>query len=165
VAVYINRYLISPKGDCVIASIGDQFLLLLISDFTVGNILDMLASYVMYKIAMIRGPKGKGSNESVKPDFDVAEEYLRLLYRQFVVCLGMPIFPWLPLLGIICHIVDYKVSKYILLNYCQQTYHLRGSMKKFLTFYLFCTAILAGASFPFGAAWILTNYTFSRCAI
>jgi len=146
-------------------NIGDQFLLLLLVDLTLGNFLDVFQLLVLWKYGKMKGAKGTRSNESEKPEFDVAEQYLQLLYRQFVIFLGMPIFPWLPLLGVLCHLVDYKVSKYILLKYCQQNYYLRGSMKKFLAFYLFFTALLAVGCFPFGAAWMLSGYTLKECVM
>jgi len=154
IAMYISRYiLLAEQHDgCNIASI-------------ILNILALVLTAVMRAIGRRKGRKSAASNEEAKPEFDVAEEYLQLLYRQFVVYLGMPIFPFLPLLGFLSHLVDYKTDKYRLLRMCQQTYHLRGSMRKFLTFYLFVTAGIAAISFPYGAAWILSSYNFSKCQI
>jgi len=164
VAMYICRFLIL-RNSCVFGAVGDQFLSLIIVDLTLGNVLDMMSVHVRWKYGEMKANKSQKSNEEEKPEFDVAEQYLQLLYRQFVIFLGMPIFPWLPLLGLICHVVDYKVSKYILVKYCQQKYYLHGSMKKFLTFYLFFTALIAVASYPFGAAWLFSSYSLDHCAM
>jgi len=164
IVMYVWRYVIAKKADdCDVGSIGDQFLLLLVVDVFLVNFLDIAQHFLLWKYGKMKGKTSTRSNEAEKPEFDVPDQYLQVLYRQFVIFLGMPIFPWLPLIGAFCHFVDYVVSKFILIKYCQQTYYLRGSMKKFLTFYLFTIAFLAIASYPFGAVWMLTGITQKEC--
>jgi hypothetical protein len=72
---------------------------------------------------------GKGSNDSVRPEFDLAEEYLELIYRQFIIYLAFAIVPLVPVLGLLANIVEYRVDKYRLLRICQQPRGLQGSMR------------------------------------
>lgn len=44
-----------------------------------------------------------------QPEFDIAEEYVELLYRQFLIMLGISVFPLLTLLAAAGFFVEYVV--------------------------------------------------------
>jgi len=151
------------NSSCLTSSVGVQLLFLLVFDLTVQNIWEISFGWFRAKVNERRGMMGKGSNDSVRPEFDVAEEYLEVMYRQFIVYLAFAIVPLAPVLGLICNIVEYRVDKYRLLRICQHPRGLQGSMRNFLTFFLFCTAAVALASPPFGSAWVMSGQSQSMC--
>ncbi len=60
------------------------------------------------KMNQRKGMMGQGSNDSVRPEFDLAEEYLEVMYRQFILYLAFAIIPLAPVLGLICNVVAYR---------------------------------------------------------
>lgn len=148
---------------CLTSSVGVQLLFILVFDLTVQNFWEISFGWFRAKVNERRGMLGKGSNDSVRPEFDVAEEYLEVMYRQFIVYLAFAIVPLAPVLSLLCNIVEYRVDKYRLLRICQHPRGLQGSMRNFLTFFLFCTAAVALASPPYGSAWVMSGQSQSMC--
>lgn len=151
------------SSTCKTSSVGVQLLFLLVFDLTVQNLWEISFGLFRAKVNERRGMMGKGSNDSVRPEFDVAEEYLEVMYRQFIIYLAFPIFPLVAALGLVCNVVEYRVDKYRLLRICQHPRGLQGSMRNFLTFFLFCTAAVALASPPYGASWVMSGQSQSIC--
>jgi len=151
------------NSSCLTSSVGVQLLFLLVFDLTVQNLWEISYGWFRAKVNERRGMMGKGSNDSVRPEFDVAEEYLEVMYRQFIIYFAFAIVPLAPVLGLVCNIVEYRVDKYRLLRICQHPRGLQGSMRNFLTFFLFCTAAVALASPPYGSAWVMSGQSQSMC--
>jgi nitrate reductase NapE component len=124
---------------------------------------EIISSWMKVKCNAHQGMMGEGSNDSVRPEFDLAREYLEVLYRQFIVYLAFSIFPLVAVLGLICNIFEYKLDKYRLLRICQHPRGLQGSMRKFLVFFLFTIAVVALVGPPFGAVWVLTGSAKTMC--
>ena len=40
-------------------------------------------------------------------DFDLADEYVEVFYRQFIIILGMTVFPAITALGAVAYIIEY----------------------------------------------------------
>lgn len=151
------------NSSCLISTVGVQLLFLLVFDLTVNNAWEIFSGWLKAKISARRGMLGKGSNDSVRPEFDLAEEYLLLIYRQFIIYLAFGIMPLVPVLGLIANLLEYRVDKYRLLRICQHPRGLQGSMRNFLTFFLFATAVVALASPPYGMAWVLSGQSEHMC--
>jgi hypothetical protein len=49
---------------------------------------------------------------TVQPEFDIAKEYMELFYKQFIICLGMTVFPLITLLGMLSYILEYMLDRY-----------------------------------------------------
>jgi len=135
------------NSSCLTSSVGVQLLFLLVFDLTVQNMWEISFGWFRAKVNERRGMMGKGSNDSVRPEFDVAEEYLEVMYRQFIVYLAFAIVPLAPVLGLVCNIVEYRVDKYRLLRICQHPRGLQGSMRNFLTFFLSYSAKVCKVNF------------------
>jgi len=110
---------------------------------------------------------------SYQPEFEVAEQYLNLIYRQFIMYISFPFFPLIGLVSLICNLVEYVqilhscnmgfylscrfsyiLDKVILLRICKTPPQLRGSMKHYLIFFLFVSGILSLVLFPYGVGFI-----------
>lgn len=61
---------------------------------------------LMYSLERVNCLRGKGGDEAAKPEFDVATEYLELFYRQFVIYIGMMVFPGVTVLGLFANIIE-----------------------------------------------------------
>eukprot|EP01112_Ceratiomyxa_fruticulosa_P019690 TRINITY_DN64_c0_g1_i1.p1 TRINITY_DN64_c0_g1~~TRINITY_DN64_c0_g1_i1.p1 ORF type:complete len:507 (-),score=82.41 TRINITY_DN64_c0_g1_i1:106-1626(-) len=162
--MYLYRFLSGKSSDvCTLNGLGDQFLFIIILDLTVQNLWEIFHAWFLRKVNENKGMKGTGSNEASRPEFDLADEYLEVLYRQFILYLGMPLFPLITLLGLICNILEYRLDKYRLLRICQHPRGMQASMKRFLVFFLFSTALVALVCYPFGTVWLLTGGAYKNC--
>ncbi|GAM23601.1 hypothetical protein SAMD00019534_067760 [Acytostelium subglobosum LB1] len=147
---------------CPLVDVGSQFLLILLLDLTLQNVWEIVYSCGMAAIGKCIGKRGKKSTDSYRPEFDLAEEYLEILYRQLIVYLGLTIYPLVALLGVLCGIVEIYVDKFRMLKVCRRPHRIHGSMKKFLTMYLLMTAAVAVATFPYGSGWVLFEMGLER---
>lgn len=145
---------------CEIGNLGNQFVSLLIADLVLGNFIRLAWPLIGWKLYnCCTGKKASRESESGRIEFDIAINYLDLLYRQFVVYLGTPFVPFLPLLGIGVNLIQIPVDKWRLLKWCRTPPHLSGSMKHFLVFFLLISALLSIAVFPYGTGWVLSGFT------
>ena len=53
-----------------------------------------------------------GANDQSKPDFNLAEEYLELLYRQYIIYMGSMTFPMITMVGFLGNILEFFLDKY-----------------------------------------------------
>lgn len=89
------------------------------------------------------------------------------MYRQYIIYLGLPFFPLVGTFGLIANLIEsaphfscrfdvltvlfrcsYQMDKFLLLRIARTPPPLRGSMKHYLIFFLFITAITSIAVFP-----------------
>ncbi|KAM9973689.1 hypothetical protein ACTFIW_010806 [Dictyostelium discoideum] len=145
---------------CPFVDVGSQFLFILVLDLTLSNLWEIIYSVSMAYIGRRREKSGRRSTESYKPEFEISEEYLEILYRQFIVYLGLPIYPIVALFGVVCNIVEYYVDRFRLIRICKKPHRMQGSMKKFLSFYLLFISLISVASYPYGSGWVLIQIGF-----
>jgi hypothetical protein len=90
-----------------------------------------------------------------RPEFNIAEDLLQILFRQFIVYIGFFAFPLIGLLGFLANLAEYFVDRYRLAQICQDPHYLPEKPGGFL---LIFTLVVAGAAFityPNGALWML----------
>ncbi|EGG17168.1 DUF590 family protein [Cavenderia fasciculata] len=150
------------QAGCPLIDVGSQFFFILLMDLTLQNIWEIVYSVGMARIGRCIGKRGKKSTDSYKPEFDLAEEYLELLYRQFIVYLGIPIYPLVAVFGVLCNLAEFYVDKFRLLKICRRPHRVQGSMKRFLSFYLLIIAVVSVVSYPYGSGWVLVQFGFDR---
>ncbi|KAF2077137.1 hypothetical protein CYY_001584 [Polysphondylium violaceum] len=151
---------ISPG--CPFVDVGSQLLFILVLDLTIQNIWEIIYSVVWARIGKMFEKKGKKGTDYYKPEFDLADEYIEILYRQFIVYLGLPIFPIVTLFGIVCNFVEYYVDRFRLFKICKRPHRLQGSMKKFLSFYLLIISVVCVVTYPYGSGWVLIQIGFDK---
>ncbi|EGC29449.1 hypothetical protein DICPUDRAFT_158970 [Dictyostelium purpureum] len=147
---------------CPLVDAGSQFLLILVLDLTLSNLWEIIYSLIFAAIGKRREQSGKRSSDYYKPEFDLSEEYLEILYRQFIVYLGIPIYPIVAVFGVACNIVEYYVDRFRLFRICKKPHRMQGSMKKFLSFYLLIISIVSVVTYPYGSGWVLIQIGFKH---
>ncbi|KAH3767615.1 DUF590 family protein [Pelomyxa schiedti] len=188
---------LAAENSCGLVYMGDQFLSLIIIDLIVSNAIEVafplgwpLVTKLLGKIKTCcckRGARHDLTSEDLKdtlmvsrsdrPEFDIAEEYLEVLYRQFVIFLGIPFFPLLALLSLLVNLLEILVDRirliYIckkppkitvdrirLIYICKKPPKITGSLKRQLVLYTTASVLLVYASFPVGTAWIFAGYDY-----
>jgi len=150
------QFAFAESGTCIFEDTGSKFLSLLITDILLFNglgiVLPLFKSWLVGRIDLLRG---KGSDESNKPVFDISQEYLELFYRQFIIYTGMTSFPLVTVIGLIFNLIQYPLDKYRMLRICQTPERIDITMKRFISSWLFIIAVVALVAWPEGAIYIL----------
>ncbi|KAH3756384.1 DUF590 family protein [Pelomyxa schiedti] len=166
-----ESYTAEVENACGLVYMGDQFLTLVFVDLIVENFLEVFLPVVIpwvkrcYNCIKCCGNKVshkqlKSEKRKNRPEFDIAEEYLEILYRQFVLYLGIPFFPSIAALYLFVNIVELLVDRFRLIYLCKKPPTLTVTLKRHIIFYMFSSAVVAFGSFPIGAGFILAGYDY-----
>lgn len=160
---YASENIDLKSGSCSLAADAETFLIFVISEFTVVRVAAVLAPWLKYKLwSMCNKDKADKFSDAGRPEFDVAAEYLELLYRQFLLYLAIPVCPIIAPLSFLGNFLEYPIDQWVLLNLTKTPPILRGSMRSFLVFFMFITALLGLVSFPQGTAWVLAGFNYGQ---
>eukprot|EP01119_Soliformovum_irregulare_P018638 TRINITY_DN5760_c0_g1_i6.p1 TRINITY_DN5760_c0_g1~~TRINITY_DN5760_c0_g1_i6.p1 ORF type:complete len:475 (+),score=127.46 TRINITY_DN5760_c0_g1_i6:1444-2868(+) len=155
--LYIALAFVRETG-CSYHNSGSKFLTLILIDLFLGNTIEYVLAYgKIFLSKHFQMFAGKGGDEANKPEFDVAEEYLEVFYRQFLIYFGTAVFPMMPLLGLVTNIIEYPLDKFRMLRMCQRPKRIDLSMKRLILIWMFVTAAAALVVWPQGAAYVLSN--------
>ncbi|KAH3766386.1 hypothetical protein Pelo_1771 [Pelomyxa schiedti] len=100
--------------------------------------------------------------------FDLSAQYMDALFRQYMMYLGMTVFPCLCLLTLATTIIMYQMDKFRLVKLCTTKKKSIGSMRYYLAIIMFLTAILGVVMFPSGGVWTLSGLpgdSYCHCTI
>jgi len=158
VAIVLEEPSGSSAPACPMLDAGTKFLLILVFDVTLGNLVEVLGPGVRrgcFKLQCCRKCRGTGSDEDLKPDFNIAEEYLQVLYRQFILYVGTLVFPLIGILGFIANLIEYPIDKYRMLRVCREPRRVEQKMGRFLFAFMMMVGIVGMLTYPNGALWML----------
>mmetsp|Transcript_1643 Transcript_1643/g.2367 ORF Transcript_1643/g.2367 Transcript_1643/m.2367 type:complete len:453 (+) Transcript_1643:319-1677(+) len=100
-------------------------------------------------------------NEERSPDgwreFILSQEYVELVYRQFLVHLGFLLAPMMAIFAVMATVLEYGFDKYRLLRVCHKPKATKSSFRGVLAFYFFLSALFVMFSFPNGAIFVLAG--------
>jgi len=166
IALYVAVGVVSINNStpaCFLGQSGIKFLTLIITDLIVFNSWELISTALLnFASKYIKKFQGKGGDVASKPEFDVAQEYLEIFYRQFVIYMGMLVVPIVPIIGILANMIEFQVDKFRMLRLCQPPKRLDLSMKRFLLFWLIMSAFLAFISWPQAGLFVLSELTATR---
>lgn len=153
----------SGEQGCLLRAMGFQFFWLIFYEITLNNVIELGIPFAMLHVSK-RLNKAKGGDNASKPKFDLAEEYVEVLYRQFIIFLGMPVFPLITLLAVVSYALEWWLDKARLVYICQKPSKHEEPLRETLVFAFSLCAALAGlASFPNGSAFVLGGYDMEHC--
>jgi hypothetical protein len=149
------QWAFARPDSCPLQDVGVKFFLLIILDLFVMNVVEFVVPPLKtWATRNIRCLKTEGSDESELPEFDVAEEYLELLYRQFVLYIGMLTLPLITLVALVTNLVEYPLDKLRMLRICQRPKRLNSRLTGFIVIFMCCSALAGFLSYPFGGLWL-----------
>lgn len=150
------QWAFAQPHSCPLQDVGVKFFLLIILDLFVMNAVEfILPPLRTWATRHIHCLHTEGSDESELPEFDVAEEYLELLYRQFVLYIGMLTLPLLTLVSLITNLVEYPLDKFRMLKVCQRPKRLNKRLTGFIVLFMIVSALAAFLSYPMGGLWMI----------
>lgn len=162
VTVYASKdYDTIGRKHCTYDVIGEQFLTLLLVEIIVMNlwaiIQTALSRRMQYWIADVTGSIN-GDQDNL-PGFDLATEYLEVIYRQFIAIMAMTVFPLSIVLHFVGLFIEYWCDKFRLNRLCGKPQKMAATQKGFLSVTMGVIALSAIAT-PFaGLGWIMSGYT------
>lgn len=146
----VDSFQVVDSTKCMLSQYGYKYLIFVCTDLTVSNILEIGIPYIKMKYEQ---RKQQNANLDLRPEFQVEEEYLELIYRQYIIYNAMIYFPMATLFNLIISLVEVFVDKFRLLNICklpQEKHNIANSTTKWyqlmLTSALVCIAGVAALS-------------------
>jgi len=159
VLFYVKRLeILNSNDDCPLRSMANQFAILILFDISVTQIFEIGIPYIQAKwLNPQKENSGDKSYEDSKPQFILSDEYVEIVYRQFLVGLGFFVFPLLPLLALLGSLIEYWADKFRLLRVAGKPKRTNQTYKNVLTFFFFFSGLGLLLGYPNGAIWILSG--------
>jgi hypothetical protein len=142
---------------CIVTVLGNQYVIQVLLDFLAFLAVDIILPFVVYRFKKYKSI-GNGSDEDIRPEFDVADMYLYGIYKQYVLYCGMVAFPLIALLSVIIGVTELYLIKLKLLKVCKKPPQTVGSVKSLASFFLIIAAILPLLNFGGGNVYQLVGY-------
>lgn len=138
---------------CILEDIGEQLLIYLILDITVYNMIEIIVPYGTY-LCM----KGCKSKKDHRPEFNITDEYFELVYRQFIIYIGMISFPMIVLVGAIATWIELLVDKFRLVYICKVPTYREGGNELLIAIFLMLAGLFASLSPSGGGIYTITGH-------
>lgn len=144
---------------CPLSAIGYQFFWLLISDLSVGFVMELgIPAITLCGKRCWSAHKGRTEAE-LRPDFELSEEFVQLLYRQLIIYLGSSTLPFAPILGLAATVLSLWLDKFRLVRICRKPEIKQKPLRPVVL--MAChvvVAIAALASYPNGLAFLFAGF-------
>lgn len=176
-SLYITKSLLgadrADSSDCLPADVdcgcpledqGQQFFFLIITEIVVGNIMELGVPILRVWFRTRKSLTSGGGDEDDKDNFDLADEFTELFYRQFIVLLGMVVFPLMAPLGAASLALEYALDKYRLLHFCKKPLVKPDPVRSRLI--LGCqlaVSVIVLLSYPNGVVFIFSGLNLGDC--
>lgn len=145
------------EKECPMRPEAMDFFSIILTDLVVSNIIDW--AFAMFEAHSKRKNVLKG--KKVSPiSFDVASENFELLYRQYVMYLGMSVFPLIVPFTILTFVIEYFLDKKRLVRYVDDEKKMSGDNPRRLSGLLFVMALIAFVMWPDGCLFTVFGNKF-----
>lgn len=141
----------SSEGGCNLEFVGINFFLVLVVDVVLTFALQTL--WPVLKRVLYKHCRAESTLEG--PEFNIAEDLLQLMFRQFIIYIGFFAFPLMGLLGFLACVAEYAVDRYRLARVCRDPYYLPEKPGLFLLIFIQVAVGAAFITYPNGALWML----------
>ena len=150
----------AKNAECPLETIAVQFFFLILLDVVAMNVVELVAPPL---VAKLKSKIVKISSDQEKlAEFDVSEEYLELLYRQYLVYMALSVFPLVAVLALFGAIVEFMLDKYKLLRETRVPHKTSDSMKTFLSYFQVVLALCSMFTPNAGSIFVLSGFTSKR---
>ena len=129
--------------ECPIGVLGNMYLVYVMTDLILSNLLEWavpIASWVF------RSTTTKSNAQDTRPAWDTDQEYMEIIYRQFVIYSGLASFPMVTFIGLIIAALEIYLDLARLIYVCKKPQRTVRSMKGMVTAYMILSALLAVAN-------------------
>ncbi len=176
-SLYVTKSLLgadrADSSDCTAADVdcgcpledqGQQFFYLIITEIVVGNLVELGIPILRVWFRSRKALTSGGGDEDLKENFDLADEFTELFYRQFIILLGMVVFPLMALLGAVSLALEMALDKFRLLYFCKKPLVKPDPVRSRLI--LGCqlaVSVIVLLSYPNGVVFIFSGLNLGDC--
>jgi len=149
---------------CPLEDQGQQFFFLILTEIVIGNIVELGIPIMRVWLRSRKSLTSGGGDEDLKDNFDLADEFTELFYRQFIIILGMVVFPLMAPLGAVSLALEYALDKYRLLHFCKKPLVKPDPVRSRLI--LGCqlaVAVIVLLSYPNGVVFVFSGLNLGDC--
>mmetsp|Transcript_5565 Transcript_5565/g.20936 ORF Transcript_5565/g.20936 Transcript_5565/m.20936 type:complete len:614 (-) Transcript_5565:3850-5691(-) len=153
---------VDTGSQCPLSLIGQQYLILMLIDVLLMNVLDVAKPILnrmfwccLSTVCNKERKSKRNSDAELKPEFNITEEYVELIYREYLIYLSTPAFPLAPLLGLVGGFAELFVDRVKLMRFCRKPPIANASMKSTLSFFLLFIAVFAAFNPGSGSIYLL----------
>lgn len=146
-------------NQCLLEQLGIQVFSFILVDLFWNNFLEIFVPFIKHCLCKCIGYKQKLN------EFDVTEEYYEIIYRQFIIYIGMTAYPYITLFGLVSTIVELFIDK-VKLTMLSNVVQKETSNMYIIMFGLFLAASMALFNPTSGNVYTLIGYywcTGSNC--
>lgn len=102
---------------CMLSIYGYKYLIFVCTDLTISNILEIGIPYLKMKFQQQQNKEKQ--DVDLRPEFQIEEEYLELIFRQYIIYNAMIYFPMVTLFNVVISYVEIYVDKFRLVEMCK----------------------------------------------
>lgn len=153
-----------PNDDCLFLDGGTKMTTILIVDILLMNLISLLQALLSVRVKRFiytRRPQWKpeecdlDDEETLKSEFNLSDELLQIIYRQFVTYIGSMVFPLIAFICLLGAVFEYFFSRWLMLRLTQRPKYIEDALGVFLFVWLMIIAVCAFLFYPIGPLWIL----------
>jgi hypothetical protein len=107
--------------ECPLLGMAWTFLWLIIFDVAFSVVVEPLVAVAHQRYRRAVAVRQHLSDYDTQLDFDVSDELVSVLYRQYLVLLGASVFPLITLLGLVAFAIEYAMDRVKLVTLCRKS--------------------------------------------
>jgi hypothetical protein len=138
---------------CMSSRLAYQLLVFILLDLSLSNIIELGYAVIFKWCNTCGGPANQKSNEEEKPEFELTDEYFEVVYRQYVMYMGISVFPMITGLTLIANLLEFPLDKWRLVNLCSKPKGYMAGGRIRIAQFMFFAALAALVTFPLGPVW------------
>ena len=144
-----------PFYTCVTRRISFQVFTFIIMELTINNFMEIFLPAIMTFVGSLfsKASAADASDEDSKPEFELSEEYFEITYRQFIMYMGISVFPMLSAITLATNILELVVDRYRLMRVCARPKGMVPGGRKKIFVQLMGAAVFGLLAFPCGLVW------------
>uniref|UniRef100_A0A7S0H799 WW domain-containing protein n=1 Tax=Hanusia phi TaxID=3032 RepID=A0A7S0H799_9CRYP len=147
-----------PFYTCSSSRIAFQIFIFILMDITINNFVEFFWPHIWKLIVCLLSPcisleNKEGSDEEQKPEFELTDEYFEIVYRQFIMYIGISVFPMITGITLLTNIVEWPIDRYRLIYHCRRPRGMLVGGRSMLSKLLFFSALCSIIAFPSGIVW------------
>jgi hypothetical protein len=142
-------------AECAVWLRTQQMLNLLVVDLTVGCLGELFTTWIYNRFCacICCERSSRRSANEFRANFDFAAEYVKVLYRQFLITQTLSISPVAALLGVIAAVVEVRADKWKLLNMCGWPTRSHHDYREIIVVGLVLNVVAFFVAYPNGKVW------------
>lgn len=143
-----------PNNNCSIQNSATNFLTTVLIDALLLTLVDTFVPLLGRRLKMW-WYQLESDDPSLSIEFNVSEDLLQIMYRQFIICIAILVFPLVGIFACLVNLLQYGIDKYRLLRICKDPQYIEEKLGLAMFIFIVINMIASTITYPNGALWIL----------